>query len=148
MTLHRRGPRTPRPSRPHTSAVATIAAPAAANTLRAAGDLCLTLAALDTPPGEPVVLDMADRYDYDLHEPGPRTLDVTELASLDRTVLRWMGTQFGYASRRVAGRGLVGADHRALAAAQALIDHGGRRPDAQAPIPVYPADAEDSVSHR
>jgi hypothetical protein len=105
--------------------------------------LCRSVAATTWLPDTPARVDMADRYDYDEHELTSRYVDVGALAALDRELLAWLGVQFQYAARRVRGRGVLGADVRAVRAAEALVRDGGVRPAGQDPIAMWPHDGDD-----
>lgn len=109
----------------------------AAELLNRAGWLCRWVACTQWLPDVDPRIDMADRYDYEEHEQTSRWLDVTVLNALDRDLLAWVGHQLEFAARRVRGRGVHGADHRAVRVARQLIDHGGIRPDGQEPIAMH-----------
>jgi hypothetical protein len=114
-----------------------------------AGWLCRQVACTTWLPDTPARVDMADRYDYDEHELTTRLVDVGALAALDRELLAWLGTQLQYASRRVRGRGVHGADVRAVKVAEALVRNGGVRPAGQEPIAMWPHDGDqrDFAAH-
>jgi hypothetical protein len=76
----------------------------------------------------------------------PWKVNVDHLRVLDREVLRWMANQFRYASRRVAVRGTIGEDQRAVNAAVALLRDGALRPAGQ--LPVRGAPDEDAADIR
>jgi hypothetical protein len=110
-----------------------------------AGWLCRSVAATSWLPDTPARVDMADRYDYEEHELTTRIVDVGALAALDRELLAWVGTQLQYAARRVRGRGVHGADVRAVKVAEALVRAGGVRPAGQDPIAMWPHDGDDGA---
>lgn len=61
----------------------------------------------------------------------PRQVNVTELAGLDRHLLRWMSEALLSAARRVVGSGVVDTDEHLVAAARAILRDGARRPENQ-----------------
>lgn len=131
------------------SAVALIVAGVTVNETDAskllrAGMMMTRLAALDVPDDAPLAMYTGGMRPDDA---GPswlkdHTVNVDHLKGLDRQLLRWIGNQFRYASRRVALRGTVGEDQRAVNAAAALLHNGALRPEGQAAIREQPADED------
>lgn len=73
--------------------------------------------------------------DPEKHWP-PRTVDASALDGLDRYVLRWMSEALYAAARHMVGHGTAAADPHLIAAAQAILENGAKRPEAQAAIGV------------
>lgn len=115
-------------------------------TLFLAGHLCRSEAAISHGDGPPTAV-VAWCYDREWDQQVPvRKIDTETLTHLDRTVIRALGEQLHRAALRIVGLGSADGDDRLVAAAEALLRDGGRRPQDQAGIalsPGWPSDKDN-----
>lgn len=78
-----------------------------------------------------------------------RRIDATALVGLDRSVVRALGDTFRARVRQIVDHGAGPGDQTLIDAARAIVRDGGRRPDGQQAIALYPGlDEDDGVAYQ